>query len=384
MKEGAEAPANYPPGLHKERKRYPTITLENEVIWENRDLQAPFNFEVGKPSPLGLTFDLSERGSEHEVGLSLATRRVSHKRSADIGPVFFKDKAGVLYRDIDIKGAGLVSESGAPTSWYKQTTSESLFPMKLSEPRMKGLMDKEDALHDSKMAERLAALGIRTHRSIAVIELRELATLSATNEMRRESIEALRERGELPETFVPVVQIRAFGTKTRIWDVGDYISKIARKEVNDAIALVRREADPQVKDVESYLDWFAKTLGLNVGRMHANGYTHDFLTIHNITIDCRLTDFDDVKKRSDGDTDPVIPEYESAEEEINAAPPPSEFWDRASIDFHAAIKSMENYISRLKKVFPELRDMDHEKLLVAFEKAYFEENPAGNTHLRWF
>lgn len=46
---------------------------------------------------------------------------------------------------------------------------------------------------------------------------------------------------------------------------------------------------------QEYLDWFAETLGKNVGLMHKNGWFHSNLSHHNITLDCRICDLDMVK-----------------------------------------------------------------------------------------
>ena len=45
---------------------------------------------------------------------------------------------------------------------------------------------------------------------------------------------------------------------------------------------------------KEYFEWFAKTLGENVGIMHRNGWTHRYLSSHNVTLDCRIVDLDSV------------------------------------------------------------------------------------------
>lgn len=370
MKEKAES-FNYPPGLHKERVAHETTELANTVIWENKKLHAPFNIEVGKPSPLGLMFEVAPNADRPE-GLSLKTRLWFHGRSADIGAVYFNDDEGNLYRDVDVKGAGKVSVFGFPEEWNHREKS--------SDHRVEGLMNKEDAMHDSEIAELFSNFGIRTHRSLAVIELHELAKSDKkTGNAITMSLDELRKNGHLPENFYPVVQVRAFGTKTRLIDIKKFGA--VREEVEDTISLVSRETKESVKDIESYIDWFAKTLGTNVGRMHANGYTHAYLTLHNITLDCRLVDFDSVEKRSEDDTDPEIPEYASIEEEIEAEPLPSVFWGKASNDYYKAAASLQDYLLLLKREFRELRSVDQDELLIVYEEGYLAANPKANTFL---
>jgi len=66
----------------------------------------------------------------------------------------------------------------------------------------------------------------------------------------------------------------------------------------DAKSLVSQElgrGNNPLTDQE-YLEWFAETLGKNVGLMHKNGWFHAGLSPHNITLDCSVCDFDTVKE----------------------------------------------------------------------------------------
>lgn len=103
-----------------------------------------------------------------------------------------------------------------------------------------------------------------------------------------------------------MVEIRGFGTKARI---GDILSKPAdmiedkKKEIKellleDAKKLVSQELGRENNPLtdQEYLEWFAETLGENVGLMHKNGWVHGFLHDHNITLDCRIADLGSVKQ----------------------------------------------------------------------------------------
>jgi hypothetical protein len=68
--------------------------------------------------------------------------------------------------------------------------------------------------------------------------------------------------------------------------------------LNDAIELVRTELGRTSLSEEEYLEWFAATLGKNTALMSRNGWVHDF-SPHNVTLDCRLVDLDNVLKLSE-------------------------------------------------------------------------------------
>jgi hypothetical protein len=50
------------------------------------------------------------------------------------------------------------------------------------------------------------------------------------------------------------------------------------------------------------MEWFAKTLGKNIGLMHSNGWAHGnpyiYSTPSNVTLDCRIVDLDTVLDRT--------------------------------------------------------------------------------------
>lgn len=282
----ADKRMSWPSGLTLERPAHPAIEVENnEVVWVNENLKMPFDFEVGKPSSMALLLDFYA-GAGGDRTLRLRTRARTHGRSADLGPIYFEDTQGRVYRDVDIKGPGNVEWSGEPAPWEDRPHHD----------RVEGLLNKKDALLDARMAELLTTAGVRTHRCISIIELKELPFPEPnTVEPTMVSVKQLKLERELPDDFVPVVQWRAFGTKTRLADVAGAMTEGTRKEVADAIALVKKETGGQVYDESSYVEWFSKTLGRNVARMHAAGYTHGYVTDHNITLDCRLTDFDSVE-----------------------------------------------------------------------------------------
>lgn len=88
---------------------------------------------------------------------------------------------------------------------------------------------------------------------------------------------------------IPTISLRVFPTKARIGDA-------ARPElIKGVIEIVSNELRLSSFSRHDYATWFVRTLGSQVGRLHKLGYAHGYLTHHNITLDCRLVDFDSVK-----------------------------------------------------------------------------------------
>lgn len=119
------------------------------------------------------------------------------------------------------------------------------------------------------MAEILTEMGIRTHRSLAVISLRELPLLTSSGDLAVVPTEELVRMGLLKSSFEPAVQLRAFGIKTRLID---FVTRDALEGhsfepstvthfIDDAVAFVGYITKGEVRDVKDYLTWFARTLG---------------------------------------------------------------------------------------------------------------------------
>lgn len=47
---------------------------------------------------------------------------------------------------------------------------------------------------------------------------------------------------------------------------------------------------------ESYCYWLARNLGEQIGKMHFAGFRHNYLSLHNITADGRIVDYDSVEE----------------------------------------------------------------------------------------
>jgi len=274
-----------PVGLGKEaesKETLPAIEVANEVSWVNPAFpEAPFDLKKGKSTDLGLFLTPQPKEGSFSLGVSS-----EHGRSALLGQVIFKDKEGRFYRDIDLKGIGHV---GGCVGKLKVNPVD--FDHCSSE-RISGILDEGYVLSAVEMSEKFLKAGIRTERYLAIIELKEIVD----DKGEKVSIAEIKKEKAMPKDVVPVVGVRAFGTKHRIVDVNEN-PEIDENSLEDARRMVAQELGINEKDfsMEDYLKWFAKTLGKNVGLMHKNKWCHKYLSTHNITLDCRIIDLDSVE-----------------------------------------------------------------------------------------
>lgn len=262
--------------------------VKNEVIFVNEKANIPLELkeklELGKESSMGLFLKTAEPIWAKELGeRNLETWPKEHGRSAILERMMIYDK-GHFYRDIDFKGIGstvLVIETGTRREGYW------------------GLLEKKDAFDEYAISENFLKAGIRTFRVLGIIELKEIFLKD-----KKISLKEVKEKGIIKRKFQPVIEVRAFGTKARIRDFTEgFRDEIKKLLLEDAKKMVSQEIGEDLSNDRDYLEWFANTLGQNVGLMHKNGWCHGRLGpheswrgAHNITLDCRITDFDTVRK----------------------------------------------------------------------------------------
>ena len=273
------------------RETLPLLEVENEVLWVNPNLDYPFKLEAGKQANLGLFLDGNSARRASQKHLEAAS---GHNRSILLGRVIFGDKNDSsenkqLFRDVDIKGIGHVLNRA--DSVYTRVGYVS--PM--SDGGSYGILDYRDATKDALIAEELNDCGVRVSRTIAIIKLKEIIDLD-----KRISIEDAKARGWIGGKVVPVLEVRAFGTQTRLMDIVGAESIFERKDLlEDAKNLVAQELgkNPSAFTLNDYAGWLAETVGKNVGLMNRHGFVHRYLGMgHNITLDGCLVDFDSVSR----------------------------------------------------------------------------------------
>jgi len=269
------------------KEKLPAVEVANKVIWRDPDVKAPFNLHVGRRAKLGLFLTPSRRKDEstHLLGVEYI-----HQRSPLVGKIIFRDREGNLWRDVDVKGAGFIAESGRGLRVQKVSGG--------SPTGSWGIANRGYAERDIEMSDNLRALGVRTYRPFALIKLYEIVD----SEGKKITIEEAKRRSIIGSDEEPVLELRAFVTRDRVEQAvpqGWIAHRVGA--VEDARLLVAQELGIKEQDFspENYMEWFAKTLGENVARMHNGGYTHTYLTTHNITLDCRIVDLDTVSHKEE-------------------------------------------------------------------------------------
>jgi tRNA A-37 threonylcarbamoyl transferase component Bud32 len=282
-------------GERGKQETLPADRVGNELSWINPEIKAPFRLELGKPLP-GAAFLTPDETGEKRLEVVRG-----HWRTALLGQVIFQDAEGRYYRDIDIKGSGGFKWRAQEWGGLEVVGQR---PRRFHFDVPTGIADKGYITKDKNRSEEFLAAGIRTYRYIAIAELREIISESGEHV----SVERATQLGFIPPDIKPVIALRAWGTRFRVADViapvqyhsEDKLQEIRERELNDARVLVAQElrVDPSGFGMDDYLLWFARTFGEQVARMHRFGWTHNFISIHNVTLDCRLVDLDGVRRVS--------------------------------------------------------------------------------------
>ena len=251
--------------------------VRNRVLAVNEDVYSPFSLIEGQVSPLGVFAHYSPQYhySRFYRGLKLETYE-GHGRTVILGRVLFCDKQGRVYRDVDLKGIGMVGGWGVGTPGYHREGGRT------------GLLDEDSAFYEWQVSETLLSAGVRTPRVLAIIGLEELVV-----DGKKWGLVKATESDVLDPDFKPVILVRAFGTRARVEDPYAY-RQLGKILVSDAKKMVEQETGEEMT-LEGFFEWFGKTFGRNVAILHNMGLYHGYLTPHNITLDCRLVDFDSVQ-----------------------------------------------------------------------------------------
>ncbi|MDO8496074.1 MAG: hypothetical protein Q7S43_01330 [bacterium] len=294
--------------LKKDRETLPAIEVANEVAWVNNKMNSPFDLKVGRQSRLGMFLTPNPQEGENIFNLEVSE---SHTRSGILGRVIFNDKEGRLYRDIDLKGMGYITSGpDVDGKGYKREVGQVLGSYgKISGEQSQfsyflgttGIANQELIRRDIDFSEKFLKAGIRTHRVIAVIDLTEIID----EDGKKISIAAAKEKDILSKEDEPVIEVRAFGVRSRLFDLMNHSKNIAsdgtlppkaRKILDDAKSFVTQEQNINLANFtdDAYFKWLADTIAINIARMCHHGWVSGYLTVHNITLDARLVDLDSV------------------------------------------------------------------------------------------
>lgn len=238
--------------------------VRNRVYWVNDDIYFPLKLVKGQSTPLGVFADEMKENFDLNGWKPLTMELVGgHGRSAILGRFLFADRQGRVWRDIDLKGIG----------WVEGCSIRS-------PKRQRGMLTFCEAMADASISEQLLALGVRTYRTIGVVRIYQYNCTGFSS---------LRPTSELIDDAV--VQIRAFRTRSRLSDLEYMSSNLPKLILEDAVSMVSVEMGEKL-GYESYLQWFSKTYGESVGRMHRAGWHNPNLSDHNLTLDCTQVDWD--------------------------------------------------------------------------------------------
>lgn len=266
--------------LSREAEKLLALTVDNEVYWVNPNFpHFPGKLVVGQPSKFAFQFLPYETpGKEGNLEVNLP----HHRRSGLLGRLIFEDNQGNKYRDLDVKGIGAIDR--------REKISVVPFELKEKESAPIGLDDLACAKHDVEIEAKLRQIGVRTCPTVAVILLKELID----GRGNKISIEEAKRQGMINPERIPVVTLRAFVTKTRLIDLANSLTdKDTALPWEDTLLLVGKETGQKMTK-EAYYYWLAGSLGEQIGKMHFAGFVHNYLSLHNITADARIVDFDSV------------------------------------------------------------------------------------------
>ena len=300
----------------REKLTLPVESVKNTVVWVNPAFpEAPLKLRLGRPTELGVFFTPTVQKDGKESKNLKISPEWSEGRSGLLGSVIFQDKNGKLYRDVDLKGVGFFRDVFGK---YKvaELKKDKSNPLSAA-----GLMDYQLALRDQSYSEKLNKAGIRTHRVLAIVDLEEVVM----GDGRKVSIEEIKHRGLISKKMRPVIEIRAFGTKDRIDFLND--RRLGESAIEDAKKIIAQEQGKDVKKIsdEGYLRWFAKKLGEQIAKLRNLGLSHNYLQVHNITLDCRIVDLDSVDSAKVRAGEEKRPEKDVFDEDFFAARESLEF-----------------------------------------------------------
>ncbi len=254
-------------------ERFPVIPIRNQVLWRNPDVNLPYYVEEGHRTDLGVFLVNHSTGIKPPFYLEV---EFSNHRVGILPTVPVSDRQGNIYYDSDLKGIGYVS---AP----KGKDKLRVFTIrKRGENDTWGLWNLRKAYREVETTEHLQRQGIRTYRIGAIIKIDEVAFPNGD----LLSVEEARERGIINDDEFPIIGLRHFRSKDRVRDDGqESLTKLVRAK--DRIE--REIGNPLTW--EDYIFWFATTIGVNLGKIHNEGYWHGWPSSHNLTLAAEIVDF---------------------------------------------------------------------------------------------
>lgn len=285
--------------MHRARNVLPSLNIPGSVRWRNPAFFFERDGQINVP-PIDLTavpLLAEEGGITAKVRLAInrlllgivdgPMLRVAapHKRSALFPSDIFYDADGTPYSAINVKGVGNIVNG--PRGWEVQNVTDCM-----SSTGPFGFTLEPYALYDKDMTEKFREVGIHTHRVIA--------HLSPARVLRGGTFML---PGKFARRFaggdMPIVQVRAFTCPTRLREIYYDDPESYQILMDEARAMINLRTGKEPPRPGHYLAWLVPTLACQVAKMHAAGWVHGFLTLHNITLDGAIVDLDSVEGPED-------------------------------------------------------------------------------------
>lgn len=350
----------------RKKETLSAVDIKNRVLWISSGFEKmPIKVEGGKSSEAGLFLTPKpNKEDKKNIKVIIMPEKISG-RSLLLDSVFFKDKEGRLYRDIDAKGIGCFLKT--PSGKY---VVGEIKKRSLDQKQAKGLLDYREAKEDQEYTEFFINKGIRTHRVLAILDLEELVDARG----KKISISEAKEKEMISEEMHPVISLRAFGTKERLEyiNINDKLNKHRSiLALQDAVSLVAIEENKKPEDfsLKDYILWFAKTLGGQVAKIRKLGAYHGHLHQQNITLDCHITDFEGVLSVD------KIPSTITHNDRLKA------FLNEENLspeiiyesEYEAGKESFNNFLLNILKLTNNIKLEDIERALKVYEESYNKE-----------
>ena len=252
----------------------PPVGLDTvPILVHTRNLTEWVRYQIGK-----VAYGLIEKPSNLRV-------HAWHQRSASLPSSIYYDAAGKPYSCVNLKGVGniLCNKDGVWCLDNAGGLPSATGPW--------GYVLEKYACTDVEMTERFYTLGIHSHRVIA--HLRPEYVFCRGSFLSPEEFSRRYSQGSLP-----LIQLRAFTVPTRLLELepSPYIApQHARALLNEAWAMINLHTGHELETDDEYIVYLVRTVARQVALMHAQGYVHNFLSGHNITLDGGLVDLDGVK-----------------------------------------------------------------------------------------